>query len=172
MTAPNLFLGSHATGELWAFGIGQDDAGEDYSCSAQTDPLQAGGPGLQAIFHGAYVWLRHRVEAADDATSYDEMVITVIAVVDDEDVAEAEITLRLTPISDRSNPPRFVRRQYEIDFFTAEQDGQAATIGLFPPGGSLFAIRVEWPAGPSEVAVDQVAVQREIVGESLSPENA
>lgn len=169
MSALNLILGGHLAGQLWAFGEGLDDDGEVYLCRAQSAPIQAGGAHLEALFPAAYLWLRHRVEA-EAGDSYDEVTLTVYAVLDGEDRASASLTLRLTPIATRSDPPAWVSRMYELVFETTALDESGATIGCFPPGGSTFALRVEWPG--SEVAVDQAAVERDIVGESVTPANA
>lgn len=161
MSIPGLFFGQSEAGGVLAVGSGYQDAGSSYTARAKSNPVLPGGPEGEAIFPAVYLACTHRIEPAEDE-AYDEVEVTVKAVVDDVEAATAQFTIRMRQIEDPSDPPKRVRRTYELGFSIPYIVG-GVEWGRFPPRGTAFQLLVEWPG--SDVSVDGGRVEHEVVTE-------
>lgn len=165
MSIPNLFLGRADPEGVCAFDTGYTDAGEAYTARVRSNPDVLPDAGQERIYPAAYLTLEHRVPPAA-GEPYDEVALTVAAVVDNVAVASRVLTVRLTPIADRSNPPARVRRTYEVPLSIPVML-DAVEVGRTPPRGRIFQLEVSWPA--SDVSIDGAHVEYDLVPETSSP---
>lgn len=144
-----------------AVGSGYDDAGNAYSARAKSNPVLPAGARGEAIFPAVYLACTHRIEPTGDEP-YDEVQVSVTAVVDEAEVAQAQFTIRMRQVTDPASPPARVSRQYELAFSVPYVVG-GVEWGRFPPRGTEFQLLVAWPA--SDVSVDGGEVEHEVVSE-------
>lgn len=161
MSIPGLFYGQAHAGGLLAVGSGYTDAGVAYIARAKSNPVLPGGPEGEAIFSAVYLACTHRIEPVG-MEAYDEVEVTVKAVVDEAEVATAQFTIRMRQVTDPATPPPRVRRTYELGFSVPHIVG-GVEWGRFPPRGTNFQLLVEWPG--SDVSVDGGRVEHEVVSE-------
>lgn len=159
MSVPGLFFGQAGAGGVMAVGAGYDDAGATYTARAKSNPVLPAGPEGEATFPAVYLACTHRIEPVD-AEPYDEVELTVQAVVDDVVAATATFTVLLRAVDDPADPPPRVRRTYELGFSVPYMVDDVEW-GRFPPRGIAFQLLVEWPG--SDVCVDGGRVEHEVV---------
>jgi hypothetical protein len=113
MSIPQLFFGQAEDDGVLACGEGYADAGSTYAAIIRSNPA-APDDTEERIWPAVHLTLSHRTPLAAGTPGADTVLMTVRAIVDDEQVAESTFTLTLTPISDPEDPPARVRRTYEV----------------------------------------------------------
>jgi hypothetical protein len=162
MSIPQLFFGQAEDDGVLACGEGYADAGSTYAAIIRSNPA-APDDTEERIWPAVHLTLSHRTPLAAGTPGADTVLMTVRAIVDDEQVAESTFTLTLTPISDPEDPPARVRRTYEVPLSIPRMRG-LAEVGKDVPAGTNFQLEVEWPG--SDVAVDAARVEWEPTGET------
>lgn len=164
MSVPALFFGRADTGGVLSVGSGYTDAGSAYVARAKSHAVLPAGPEQEAIFSAVFLSCTHRTEPVGDE-AYDEVTVTVTAVVDEVEAAAEQMTIRMRAVTDPNDPPPAVRRTYLLGFSVPYLvDG--VEWGRFPPRGIVFHLLVEWPG--SDVRVDGGRVELEVV-ERIEP---